>query len=36
VCVSGVNEGIVLDHVLAHVVCPFEDLRQDIDKKSIR
>jgi hypothetical protein len=34
--VCGIEEGVVVDHVVRHVVGPFEDLWSNIDHKSIR
>jgi hypothetical protein len=33
--VRGVQEGVVFDHVGAHVVGPFEDLWLDIDEEGV-
>ncbi len=33
--VGNVKEGVELNHIAAHVVCPLQDLGTDVDKKGV-
>ena len=33
---GGVNKRVVVNHVTAHIICPFKDLGTDVHKECIR